>query len=300
MHDGPGVAAAVTATSAAASRFSSPAAEATPPTTVIEAEATSPAAIVEAAADELGPRMGEPASVERTSFSGHVGGRAELVDVVKGIEDTDFEEERKPPFPKPPAHPVVPQESPDGSDGIDGNSGSPSTSTYPESRRRKHPGPSKSEETTPSHTNTEEGSSTPQQLPRQLPPQGTSVSCERLSVSGSMPPQSDSERDVPSVTSQGGQIEEDRVIFSCFAPPAVRPGIRFGLEVRACLDMARDPVLRAEMAPGAAETGRPESVSIAKGKRVTVELVRTRADSDCFDAPSKRGSMHCFDKRSHR
>lgn len=104
---------------------------------------------------------------------------------------------------------------------------------------------------------------------RQLPPQSTSVSSEEPSISGRIPPQ----RAVPGVVWNDGE-RRDPIIFSCFAPPAVQPGISFSLKVKAYLRRARDAVLREALSEGAAETGGAEGMSIAKGSRVTVKLVR--------------------------
>lgn len=86
---------------------------------------------------------------------------------------------------------------------------------------------------------------------------------------------------------------KDPVIFSCFAPPEVRPGTGFDLKVRAYLRHMRDAALREARADGATEAGRPGGMRIARGKRVTVELVRSnekrRRDAEIEGRGRERG-----------
>lgn len=68
----------------------------------------------------------------------------------------------------------------------------------------------------------------------------------------------------------------DPVCFSCFSPPTVSEGVAFLLRVSAYLRQAKDEVLRNAASDGVAEAGVPGGMSIVRGKRVTVCLVRDK------------------------
>lgn len=108
------------------------------------------------------------------------------------------------------------------------------------------------------------------------PRESASVLSEETAFSDGVPPRGGPARAVPGAVSSGGGVggRLDPVIFSCFAPPAVRPGTSFDLRVRAYLRRMRDAVLREALSEGAAEAGGAEGMSIPKGARVSVRLVR--------------------------
>lgn len=64
------------------------------------------------------------------------------------------------------------------------------------------------------------------------------------------------------------------VTLSCFAPPVVKPGTSFDLTVSAGPKRATNAFWGEAISGGAAKAGAAESMSIAKGTPVTVELVR--------------------------
>ncbi|CAN0093898.1 unnamed protein product [Pylaiella littoralis] len=155
---------------------------------------------------------------------------------------------------------AMPQDRLDGGSGFNGNTKKKFVSLYPEIQRRPHLEPSDSEVTTASDKNNTNGNNSSRYI--------------------NIPPPEDSKRamsNVPRSTAYPGggrrPYRRDPVIFSCFAPPGVRPGDRFDLKVRAYLRHMRDAALREATANGAAEAGRPGGMRIGRGKRVTVELV---------------------------
>ena len=75
------------------------------------------------------------------------------------------------------------------------------------------------------------------------------------------------------VLGNGFAAAKDAVVFSCFAPPAVRPGTSFALKVAAYLKGRRDAAVWRALSEEAAEAGRPEGMKIAKKTRSTVPLV---------------------------
>ena len=172
------------------------------------------------------------------------------------------------------------QELLDGSDRVDGSLNTLSSAMHPGIRRRMHLELSEPRVATVSETIN--GIHIPRSL---LPLDRASVSSDSTRVSGSsvsvrMPPQGDGlKRAVPRATQDWKGAPptpaKEPVIFSCFAPPAVRPGTSFALKVSSYLKRARDAVLRGMLTEGVAEAGRPDGMEIAKGKRVTVQLVRT-------------------------
>ena len=69
---------------------------------------------------------------------------------------------------------------------------------------------------------------------------------------------------------------KEPIAFSCFAPPAVRPGTSFSLKVAAYLKRGGDTALRQALSEGETEAWTPEATGIARGRRMTVQLVRIR------------------------
>eukprot|EP00752_Nemacystus_decipiens_P002883 g2682.t1 len=178
-----------------------------------------------------------------------------------------------------PVYSTMPTDSLDGSGRVDSPIDSDSITLYPEVRPRQQLEPAESRTTTASGATGVKpgfpGIRSRQMGPRQLPAETTSVSSESTSISGNMALQGANTRAVPPLRPRQRSVGggRDPVIFSCFAPPAVRPGTRFDLKIMAYLRAATDEVFREALREGAAERGRPEGMHIAKGKLVTVELL---------------------------
>eukprot|EP00903_Cladosiphon_okamuranus_P017426 g16050.t1 len=195
-----------------------------------------------------------------------------------------------------PVYSAMPADSLDGSGRVDAAVDRDSITSYPEVRPRQQLEPTESQTTASSEVTDVEpafSSTRPRQMvPRQLPPESTSASSESTSSTStsrnmSVPVNT---RAVPlmastdarsnraprrGTTSGGGRGDRDGdpVIISCFAPRPVRPGTSFDLQVKAYLRRHREAVLRETLLERAPEAGRPEGMSIVRGKRVTVKLL---------------------------
>ncbi|CAM9617653.1 unnamed protein product, partial [Hapterophycus canaliculatus] len=182
------------------------------------------------------------------------------------------------PFGSRPVYDSMPQESLDGSGRTDAGA-----KQAPLFRRRQWEQlePSESEVTTRSEATTTAsdaaataGNRLPRSLP-QLPAESASVSSRSTSVSTHDASGVDPSRAVQGFHRRSGYSgrSKDPVIFSLYAPPAVRPGTSFPLKLQAYLRNAREAALREALSEGVAEAGTPGGMHIRRGKRVTVELL---------------------------